>query len=93
VNDLLRVGRAFSSPWPAVLEEMLDYVHLQLMLAGAWQTADIHIALSRQLLTAEGLLLHVGKFQKDLEAIPRTKVVWRSITDAAHRVDLDIWRS
>lgn len=92
MSDVLRMGRDFSSAWPGVLEEMLDYIHLQLMLAGAWETVEIRVLISRQQVRADELQPHVGVFRTALESTLRSKVVLQASDERVHRADLNFWR-
>ena len=91
MNKMLSMNRNFSSPWPGVLEEILDYVQLQLMLAGRWDSVEIQVLISRKMVTAEKLKPHIDVFRATLAATARSKVLLQATDEPTHRTDLNIW--
>ena len=77
-----------------MLEEVLDYIRLNLLAAGNWSKVQIRVSISRQQVTAAKLRPHVDAFRAQLAAIGlgRNQFDLQGTDEPAHRVDLIIWR-
>lgn len=88
----LKFAREFSSPWASAVVEIADFIQHQLMLAGDWQQARIHVEIAKSLVPPEALQPEFGRLKSGLEQIRQCQVTFRAVDIPAHRVELLFWR-
>jgi hypothetical protein len=82
-------AQTFAAAWPAVLDDMLEYIALTQLSLGKRRQAQIRVTLSRQLVAADLLQPHVDRFQARLrEQLPGARLSMQAAHASEHRVEL-----
>lgn len=82
-------AQEFSSDWPAVLDEMLEFIALTQLSLGRGRVARVKVSLSRTRVAADALQPHVGRFREQLaHQAPGTSLELGAGHHAAHRVEV-----
>ena len=82
-------AQEFSAAWPAVLDDMLEFIALTQLSLGRGRAASVKIIFSRQRVAADALQPHVDRFRGDLERqLPGTRLELGAGPHAAHRVEV-----
>ena len=82
-------AQEFSADWPAVLDDMLEFVALTHLSLGRGRTASVKVAFSRQRVAPDALQPHVDRFRGDLERqMPGTRLELGAGPHTAHRVEV-----
>ena len=79
----------FSSDWPAVLDDMLEFIALTQLSLGRSRSAWVKVTLSRERVAADALQPHVGRFRDRLaQQLPGTRIELIAGHQSAHRVEV-----
>lgn len=81
----------FPNRWPAVTEEMKDFVHIELLKAGDWRKLEIRLHISRAV-PINQLQPHVQALKTALSSVRHCRVSLLATEQATHRVELEFWR-
>lgn len=82
-------AQEFSSDWPAVLDEIAEYVALTALSLGRGRAARVLVSLSRERVAADALQPHVGRFRERLaQQLPGTRLDIVAGHHPAHRVEV-----
>jgi len=83
-------AQEFSSDWPAVLDDMMEFIALTQLSLGRSRAARVKVSLSRERVPADALQPHVDRFRSRLaHEIPGTRLELVAAHQAAHRVEVD----
>lgn len=85
-------ARAFNSPWPVVLAEMLDFAGLvRLRTGGTYTALYIRVGISRGRVAPEALASpEFRAFRAALAALPKSSVHFEAVDHPAHYLIIDI---
>ena len=79
----------FGSDWPAVLDEMLEFIALTQLSLGRSRTAQIKVSLSRERVAVDALQPHVSRFRDRLaQQLPGSRLELVAGHHSAHRVEV-----
>jgi hypothetical protein len=82
-------AQEFSSGWPAVLDDMLEFIALTQLSLGRGRSARVKVSLSRERAPADALQPHVGRFRDQLaQQSPGTVLELVAGHHPAHRVEI-----
>ena len=82
-------AQEFSSDWPAVLDDMLEFIALTQLSLGRGRAARVKVSLSRERVAADALQPHVGRFRDRLaQQMPGTRLELVAGHHSAHRVEV-----
>lgn len=82
-------AQEFSSDWPAVLDEVLEFIALTALSLGDGRAARVRLSLSRQRVAADALQPHVGRFRERLaQQLPLARLEIVAGHHPAHRVEV-----
>ena len=82
-------AQEFSAVWPAVLDDMLEFIALTQLSLGRGRAASVKVVFSRRRVAADALQPHVDRFRGDLERqLPGTRLELGAGPHAAHRVEV-----
>ena len=82
-------AQEFSSAWPAVLDDMLEFIALTHLSLGRGRAASVKVTFSRQRVAPDELQPHVDRFRGNLEQqLPGTRLELGAGQRAAHRVEV-----
>ena len=82
-------AQEFSSDWPAVLDDMLEFIALTQLSLGRDRAARVKVSLSRERVAADALQPHVDCFRSRLaHQMPGTRLELVAVDLAAHRVEV-----
>ena len=82
-------AQEFSSDWPAVLDDMLEFIALTQLSLGRSRAARVKVSLSRERVAADALQPHVDRFRSRLaHQMPGTRLELVAVHLAAHRVEV-----
>ena len=82
-------AQEFSSDWPAVLDDMLEFIALTQLSLGRSRSAWVKVTLSRERVAADALQPHVGRFRDRLvQQLPGTRIELIAGHQSAHRVEI-----
>ena len=82
-------AQEFGSAWPAVLDDMLEFIALTQLSLGRGRAASVKVTFSRGRVAADALQPHVDRFRGDLERqLPGTRLELSAGPQAAHRVEV-----
>jgi hypothetical protein len=82
-------AQEFSSEWPAVLEDMLEFIALTQLSLGRGRSARVKVSLSRERAPANALQPHVGRFRdRFLQQSPGAVLEIVAAHHSAHRVEV-----
>ena len=79
----------FNSDWPAVLDDMLEFITLAQLSLGRGRSARVKVIVSRERVAADALQPHVGRFRDRLaQQLPGTRIELIAGHRSAHRVEV-----
>ncbi|MET3373446.1 hypothetical protein ABIC89_002508 [Variovorax boronicumulans] len=79
----------FSSDWPAVLDDMLEFISLTQLSLGQGRAIRVKVSLSRERVSADALQPHVGDFRiRLLRQLPSVRLELAAGHHSAHRVEV-----
>ena len=82
-------AQEFSSDWPTVLDDMLEFIALTQLSLGRSRAARVKVSLSRGRVAADSLQPHVDRFRIRLDhQMPGTTLELVAGHQAAHRVEV-----
>ena len=82
-------AQEFSSDWPAVLDDMLEFIALTQLSLGRGRAARVKVSLSRERVAADALQPHVGRFRDRLaQQLPGFRLELVAGHHSAHRVEV-----
>ena len=82
-------AQEFSSDWPAVLDDMLEFIALTQLSLGRGRSARVKVTVSRERVAADALQPHVGRFRDRLgRQLPGTRIELIAGHHSAHRVEV-----
>ena len=82
-------AQEFSSDWPAVLDDILEFIALTQLSLGRGRAARVKVSLSRERVAADALQPHVGSFRDRLaQQLPGTRLELVAGHHPAHRVEV-----
>ena len=82
-------AQEFGSDWPAVLDDMLEFIALTQLSLGRGRAARVKVSLSRERVAADALQPHVGRFRDRLaQQLPGTRLELVAGHHSAHRVEV-----
>lgn len=82
-------AQEFSSDWPAVLDDMLEFIALTQLSLGDGRAARVTVSLSRGRVAADALQPHVGRFRAQLaQQRPEVRLELAAGHQPAHRVEV-----
>ena len=82
-------AQEFSSDWPVVLDDILEFIALTQLSLGRGRAASVKVTFSRQRVAPGELQPHVDRFRGDLERqLPGTRLELGAGPHAAHRVEV-----
>jgi hypothetical protein len=83
----------FLAPWPGVLVEMKDFVHLWFLALGTRrQAATVRIYISKTLVSPAKLQPHVRAFRESIARIPNCRIELKGTEQAAHKIEIEYRR-
>ena len=86
-------SETFLTPWPGVLLEMRDFVHLWFLAMGrSRQAATVRIFISRALVPQAQLQPHVREFRASIARIPNCRIELKGTEQAAHKIEIEYRR-
>lgn len=82
-------AQEFSSEWPGVLDEMLEFIALTQLSLGRGRAPRVKVSLSRERAPAKALQPHVGRFRTRLaQQSPGSALELVAGHQPAHRVEV-----
>ena len=82
-------AQEFSSDWPAVLDDMLEFIALTQLSLGRRRAARVKVSLSRERVAADALQPHVDRFRSRLaHQMPGARLELIAAHHSAHRVEI-----
>jgi hypothetical protein len=82
-------AQEFSSDWPAVLDDMLEFIALTQLSLGRGRPVQVMVHLSRARVAADALQPHLGSFRDRLSRqSPGTRLELAAGHQPAHRVEV-----
>jgi hypothetical protein len=82
-------AQEFSSDWPAVLDDMLEFIALTQLSLGRGRAARVTVSLSRARVAADALQPHVASFRDRLSRqSPGTRLELAAGHQSVHRVEV-----
>jgi hypothetical protein len=84
----LRCIKEFSTDWALAVEEIKDFVNLQLTMMDDWEAVDIRLTISRNLVQTNQLRPYIDELRHYLMNVRKSRVVLQSSLEDAHRMEL-----
>ena len=82
-------AQEFSSCWPAVLDDILEFIALTQLSLGRGRAASVKVTFSRQRVAPDEQQPHVERFRGDFERqLPGARLELGAGPHAAHRVEI-----